>query len=319
MKRTLACLLAVLLLMLPLTACQNEETPSAPVSTAESTPASEAETSSTAVSSAVETTGTIVYTGTPGDSAWPANVPMPLEELIWGMSPEEVENALAAHTTDGQGSKRNMDHNAERLTGIKDYSTELYGLPVLLDDDDSNYALELDYALPIGYNGDEPGARLSGVSLRLKTDDPEALYNHMVSLYGEPTEAWMTDNELGERISLSHTLVDACTTVYFWKPTEGLSSYDEKVQCLTLAAYRWYYGRYEGPTDLEDITEMGPLLPEDVPMMQQRYSELYDGYITLAVRSDKDITADPHVVVCYHTGPKVLVDLGEKYLSYFDE
>ena len=65
---------------------------------------------------------------------------------------------------------------------------------------------------------------------------------------------------------MGHTLVENCTTVYFWKPTEGLSTYDEKVQCLTLAAYRWYYGRYEGPTDLEDITEMGPLLPEDVPM-----------------------------------------------------
>ncbi len=318
MKRALACILAVLLLLLPLAACQNEETPSAPVSTAESTPASEAETNSTAASSAVETTGTIVYTGTPGDSAWPANVPMPLEELTWGMSPEEVEEALATYMTDGQGSKRNMDHNAERLAGIRDFSAELYGLPSFFNDTD--YALELAYALPIGYNGDEPGARLSGVSLRLATDDPDALYKHMVSLYGEPTEAWMTDNEWGERISLAYsTLVDDCVKIYFWKPTEGLSTYDEKVQCMTLAAYRWYYGRYEGPTDLEDITEMGPLMPEDVSVIQQRYSELYDGYIALAVRSDKDITADPHVVVCYHTGPKVLVDLGEKYLSYFDE
>lgn len=315
MKRTLACLLAVLLLMLPLTACQNAETPSAPVSTAESAPASEAETSSTAVSSAVETTGTIVYTGTPGDSAWPANVPMPLEELTWGMAPEDVEEALATYMADGQ-SARYAEGTVKALTAIEGFSAEIYGLPTLAEEANT---LELDYILPIGYNGDEPGARLNGVSLRLKTDDPEALYDHLVSLYGEPTETWMADNEWGERISLSHTLVDACTTVYFWKPTEGLSSYDEKVQCMTLAAYRWYYGRYEGPTDLEDITEMGPLLPEDVPMMQQRYSELYDGYIALAVRSDKDITADPHVVVCYHTGPKVLVDLGEKYLSYFDE
>ena len=59
MKRALACILAVLLLLLPLTACAGGENESAP--------------------------------GTPGDSAWPANVPMPLEELTWGMSPEEVE------------------------------------------------------------------------------------------------------------------------------------------------------------------------------------------------------------------------------------
>jgi len=304
MKRALACILAVLLLLLPLAACQNEGTASTPVSTAESTPASEAKASST-----------VEVTGTPGDSAWPANVPMPLEELTWGMAPEEVEEALAAYMTDGQ-STRYTEGDVKALTAIEGFSAEIYGLPTLTEKAD---ALELDYILPIGYNGDEPGARLNGVSLRLATDDPDALYKHMVSLYGEPTEAWMTDNEWGERISLGHTLVENCTTVYFWKPTEGLSTYDEKVQCMTLAAYRWYYGRYEGPTDLEDITEMGPLLPEDVSVIQQQHSELYDGYIALAVRSDKDITADPHVVVCYHTGPKVLVDLGEKYLSYFDE
>ena len=173
--------------------------------------------------------------------------------------------------------------------------------------------------LPIGYNGDEPGARLNGLAFRLATDDPQALYEHMVSLYGEPTETWDAENEWGGRISLSHVVIDYCDTVYFWKPTEGLSTYDEKVQCMTLAAYRWYYGRYEGPTDLEDITEMGPLMPEDVPVMQERYGELYDGYIALVVRNTKDITTEPYAVVCYHTGPKVLVDLGEKYLPYFDK
>ena len=126
MKRTLACMLAVLLLVLPLAACQSEETASTPVSTVESTPTSSEEVSSESESSA------IAYTGTPGDAAWPANVPMPLEELAWGLSPEKVAEVLTAYTADGTGFKSHMDHNTERLTGIRDYSADLYGLPAFL-------------------------------------------------------------------------------------------------------------------------------------------------------------------------------------------
>ena len=156
MKRALACILAVLLLLLPLVACQNEETPSTPVSTAESTPASEAEASST-----------VEVTGTPEDAAWPADVPMPLEELTWGMSPEDVETALAEYIKAG-ASARYADGTVEALTGLEGVSAEFYSLPTLAEGD---FAMEFSYIQPIGYNGDEPGTRLDGVSLRLATDD----------------------------------------------------------------------------------------------------------------------------------------------------
>ena len=203
----------------------------------------------------------------------------------------------------------NNYHIGLSLFGLESYANDALGLKTT----------EFGYAFPIGYNGDKPKSRLESITLRLKSTDPNTVYKHMVSLYGEPTEIWESTNEHGETLTIRNTLIDYCEKVYFWKPAEGLSTYDEKVQCMTLAAYRWYYGRYEGTTNLKDITEMGSLMPEDIPVIQARYSESYDGYIALAIRSDKDITTDPHVVVSYYVGPKVLVDLGEKYLSYFDE
>ena len=235
----------------------------------------------------------------------PETTPIVLENLAWGMTLAQAEEALPAGT---EQSVQEMS----RMVTLKVTGLEQTVLGCELLDEGSGAVVHLQFVQPLSCGGEDFEPLLEGVSLRLKTEDFQKMYQVLVKNYGDPTTALAKGGgPLQRRVGLVGP--QAAAQSCMWFPAKGIEEYPADVQCMAAALHLLYLGSYSGPTgSLSAVEDLGALDLTATAAVQQAaaYSLLCNGYILLCDYSDQGFAA-----LEYHAGLPVLAPLAQDILG----
>ena len=233
---------------------------------------------STAAGCQSQTTGTL-----------PETTPIVLENLTWGMTLAQVEEALPAGT---EQSVQEMS----RMVTLKVTGLEQTVLGCELLDEGSGAVVQLQFVQPLSCGGEDFEPLLEGVSLRLKTGDFDKLYRTLVKNYGDPTAALAKGGGPQQR-RVGQVGSQAAAQSCMWFPAKGIEEYPADVQCMAAALHLLYLGAL-------DLTATAAV------QQAAAYSLLCNGYILLCDYSDQGFA-----VLEYHAGLPVLAPLAQDILG----